>query len=294
LRGGINIWVDDEKLIPGTSLWIKDIEHAIIGASAVVVLLSPYANESQWVLKEIRFAEEQGKIIFPVLIRGSKESSIPINLVNHKIIDIRRERDAGLNLLIKGLNQYLIAEQEIERRVITEQIKRDNDRKKESDEAENEFHKKNYAKPIEEASDKKPPSTFKHVIKRLAEWYTGIILACCLFVLLVREPAGTGPSKYLPIQAICGIVVGGLISLYQRNLLKSHHLLANTWFVFNLVLFSAAWVPGWVIFIANNNTYTSSVALVVEKSNDIIIAWLFFNCLISPWIFLKIFKGEKG
>jgi hypothetical protein len=293
LREGINIWVDNEKLIPGTPLWIKEIEHAIIGASAIVVLLSPIANESQWVLKEIRFAEEHGKIIFPVLIRGSEASSIPIDLVNHKIIDIRYERDTGLNQLITGLNQYLITRQEIERRIVIEQTKRDNERKKGSDEAENELQNVNYDKPIAEASHEKPPSSFKHVLKRIAEWYTGIIFCYLLLVLLMTVPADTSPSIYLPKQAIFGFVIGVLIGLYQRNLLKSHRLFANIWFVINSILFSAIWVPGWIVFLTNNSIYTSSVASVVEQSNNIIVAWVILNCLVSPWIFLKIFIEEK-
>ncbi len=40
-KHGISVWVDNEKLVPGTPIWEEEIEKAIISAGAVVVLLSP-------------------------------------------------------------------------------------------------------------------------------------------------------------------------------------------------------------------------------------------------------------
>ena len=38
---GINVWVDNEKLVPGTPIWEVEIEKAIKNAAAVVIILSP-------------------------------------------------------------------------------------------------------------------------------------------------------------------------------------------------------------------------------------------------------------
>lgn len=48
-KRGINAWVDTENLIPGSPAWEREIERSIRGASGVIVLLSPDANDSQWV-----------------------------------------------------------------------------------------------------------------------------------------------------------------------------------------------------------------------------------------------------
>ena len=40
-KQGVNVWVDNEKLIPGTPIWEEEIEKAIKAAKAVVVVMSP-------------------------------------------------------------------------------------------------------------------------------------------------------------------------------------------------------------------------------------------------------------
>jgi hypothetical protein len=65
LRGrGINIWVDIENLI-GSPAWEREIERSIRGAEGIIVLLSPDSNNSEWVRREISFAEDNEKRIFP-------------------------------------------------------------------------------------------------------------------------------------------------------------------------------------------------------------------------------------
>ena len=60
-KKGINVWVDNEKLVPGTPSWEVKIEKGIRTAEAVVVLLSPDSNASVWVRREISFAERYHK-----------------------------------------------------------------------------------------------------------------------------------------------------------------------------------------------------------------------------------------
>src|SRR6266498_5898044 len=103
---GINVWVDIENLIPGSPAWEREIERAIRGATGSIVLLSPNANNSEWVRREISFAEENEKSIFPVLIHGDEDDSIPLRLSDHQRVDLRRNFDGGLDELANALQEH--------------------------------------------------------------------------------------------------------------------------------------------------------------------------------------------
>ena len=104
---GINVWVDNEKLVPGTPIWEEEIEKAIISAGAIVVLLSPDSKKSPWVRREISYAEDNGKRIFPVLVAGDEKNAIPIRLTNYQRIDLRQNEEASLNSLSIAISFYL-------------------------------------------------------------------------------------------------------------------------------------------------------------------------------------------
>ena len=114
---GIIAWVDNENLIPGTPIWEEEIEKAIMSAGAVVVLLSPDSKSSPWVRREISYAEDHAKRIFPILIAGNEKSSIPIRLTIHQRIDVRQNEEKGLISLSTSLSNYLgeLARHESER-----------------------------------------------------------------------------------------------------------------------------------------------------------------------------------
>src|SRR5215218_8718473 len=108
LRGrGINVWVDIEHLIPGSPAWEREIERSIRGAAGIIVLLSPDSNNSEWVRREISFAEQNEKRIFPVLIRGEEDDSIPLRLSSHQRVDLRRHFHQGLDELADALADHL-------------------------------------------------------------------------------------------------------------------------------------------------------------------------------------------
>jgi hypothetical protein len=104
---GIKVWVDNEKLVPGTPIWEVEIEKAIKGASAVIVILSPDSKDSVWVRREISYAEQYSKRIFPVMARGDEDSSITLRLITRQYVDIRNNEDIGLNSLNSALLFYL-------------------------------------------------------------------------------------------------------------------------------------------------------------------------------------------
>ena len=106
-KQGINVWVDNEKLVPGTPIWEAEIEKAIVSAGANIVLLSPDSKNSPWVRREIGYAEDNGKRIFPVLVAGDERTAVPIRLTSHQRIDIRLNETIGLNALCAALSFYL-------------------------------------------------------------------------------------------------------------------------------------------------------------------------------------------
>jgi len=104
---GINVWVDIENLIPGSPTWEREIERSIRGAAGFIVLLSPESNNSEWVRREISFAEGNKKRIFPVLIHGNENDSVPLRLSSHQRVDIHRNMDKGMDELASALNNFL-------------------------------------------------------------------------------------------------------------------------------------------------------------------------------------------
>ena len=111
---GFKIWVDNEKLIPGTAAWEESIENAINNAFIIIVVLSPDSKSSEWVRREITYADQFNKRIFPVLVRGAEESSLPIRLITRQYIDLRSDEEAGLDALSSAIKFYIEEKQTLE------------------------------------------------------------------------------------------------------------------------------------------------------------------------------------
>lgn len=108
LRGrGLNVWVDVENLIPGSPAWEREIERSIRGAAGLIVLLSPASNNSEWVRREISFAEQNEKRIFPVLVDGDEDDAVPLRLASHQWVDLRKHFHIGIEDLANALNDHL-------------------------------------------------------------------------------------------------------------------------------------------------------------------------------------------
>src|SRR5512138_1337521 len=78
---GFKVWVDNERLIPGTAIWEEEIEKAIKAANIVIVVMSPDSKNSEWVRREISLADQYRKYILPILVSGDEDSSITLRLV---------------------------------------------------------------------------------------------------------------------------------------------------------------------------------------------------------------------
>lgn len=99
-EAGLNIWTD-ESLVPGTPSWKNTIEEAIQNTLTLVVLLSPDAKHSDWIEKEIEYAQACNVTIVPVLIRGVDEiSAVPFELINVQRLDFRQNFEDGILHLI--------------------------------------------------------------------------------------------------------------------------------------------------------------------------------------------------
>ena len=105
-KKALKVWVDNENLIPGTPVWEEEIENAIKRAYAVVAILSPDSESSEWVRREITYSDRYLKRVFPILVRGDEDSSIPIRLITRQFVDIRSNEEVGLNSLSTAIAFY--------------------------------------------------------------------------------------------------------------------------------------------------------------------------------------------
>lgn len=103
---GFAVWTD-EGIEPGTPSWKIAIEEALLNTTSVVVLLSPSASQSKWVRNELDFAETHRKRIFPMMVRGDAEQSVPFGFTTYQWIDIRDKKqfETGLASLKTTLHK---------------------------------------------------------------------------------------------------------------------------------------------------------------------------------------------
>ncbi|MBX3063402.1 MAG: PD40 domain-containing protein [Anaerolineae bacterium] len=68
---GLVVWMDEKQIAPSARWW-PTIKQNIARASAMIVIMSPNSEESEWVEREILVAEDPDnrKTIFPVLLAG--------------------------------------------------------------------------------------------------------------------------------------------------------------------------------------------------------------------------------
>jgi hypothetical protein len=99
-QAGYVPWWDVADLRGGQA-WAAEIEKHVRECSAMIVVLSPEANRSEWVHKETLKAAELRKQIIPVMWR---ESEVPITLVDRHFVDFRRNYADGLGSLLQALS----------------------------------------------------------------------------------------------------------------------------------------------------------------------------------------------
>lgn len=86
-RRGLEVWRDDEEILPGDN-WASTIGEALKKSHAMVVLISPKSMQSKYVRSEIQYAlgelsyEER---LFPVLVEETP--SVPWILSKFRILN---------------------------------------------------------------------------------------------------------------------------------------------------------------------------------------------------------------
>lgn len=132
--GGAVIWTD-EYLKPHTPEWESAIEQAIGESRGLVIICSPESKNSKWVRIELKWADIKGLDIFPFLISGTEETSIPTSLITHQYIDAREDTIGKIPILVDSVKErfgiigieelqaeirYLTAQLNIERQRVTD------------------------------------------------------------------------------------------------------------------------------------------------------------------------------
>ena len=99
--GGLSVWMDTASMTGGER-WTQEIESAIQNAPSVVVAVSPSSNESIWVRREVLYAQQLGKRIFPVLV---EQAPLPAPLIDLNALALHEDFAAGLDRLLTNLRE---------------------------------------------------------------------------------------------------------------------------------------------------------------------------------------------
>ena len=102
----LSVWTD-ENLEPGTDNWEQAIVDIMKKSGCLAVVLSPDAERSRWVGRELAMAETHKLRIFPILARGDERSAIPIRLISHQWVDIRHNHNEGIEKLVTTIRNHL-------------------------------------------------------------------------------------------------------------------------------------------------------------------------------------------
>lgn len=96
---GATVWLDQLAIRPGQQ-WDREVEQALDSCSAVVIILSPAAVQSDHVMDEVAYGLREGKTVIPVLLQQCR---IPLQLVRLNRIDFTVDYDKGLKILCSAL-----------------------------------------------------------------------------------------------------------------------------------------------------------------------------------------------
>ncbi|UZA68214.1 toll/interleukin-1 receptor domain-containing protein [Pseudomonas viridiflava] len=112
LRKRTSLWIDRWELRAGDSI-INQVQEAVEGSSALLIMLSKASVESEWCKKELtaglfRELDEKRVVTIPVLLDDCK---IPIFLKDKMYADFRTDFDAGMSALLESVAQFSNSDQ---------------------------------------------------------------------------------------------------------------------------------------------------------------------------------------
>lgn len=102
---GARIWLDFERLVPGTVDWESSIRDGINSADYVLYLASPSARQSAYTNAEIILAQQHAKRIIPIWVDGEHfVDAAPLSLSGIQYLDARGNRfEEALEKLTQAL-----------------------------------------------------------------------------------------------------------------------------------------------------------------------------------------------
>ncbi|MDX1993437.1 MAG: TIR domain-containing protein [bacterium] len=86
---GLPVWIDEQ--IEHGDQWFNEIHEAIKSCAAFLVVMSPSAEASEWVQKEVLLAKRYKKPIFPLLLSGEEFAL----LIDIQFADVRQGQMPG-------------------------------------------------------------------------------------------------------------------------------------------------------------------------------------------------------
>ncbi len=106
-ENGISCWMAPVS-IPGGSSYAAEITQAIRGAKVFVLILSPKAQESKWVGKEVDMAINEGKLILPFMIEQCELlDDFRFYLTNVQYYEAYENKAQALEMLIRDIKKAL-------------------------------------------------------------------------------------------------------------------------------------------------------------------------------------------
>lgn len=99
--GGLDIWSDRELDLGG--VWLTEISIAISRSQAVILLATPDALASKWVMREVGAAQTLGIPVVPLLAEGARYSDLPVNLAGINGVDLADGYEESVTMIVSGL-----------------------------------------------------------------------------------------------------------------------------------------------------------------------------------------------
>jgi hypothetical protein len=97
----MDIWSDRELDLGGR--WLTEISVAISQSRALILLASPAALASKWVMREVDAAQTLGIPVVPLLAEGARYSDLPVNLAGINGVDLADGYEESVAMIVAGL-----------------------------------------------------------------------------------------------------------------------------------------------------------------------------------------------
>lgn len=101
VAGGVDIWSDRELGLGGS--WITQVSRALSRSYAIVLLASPAALVSKWVMREVHAAQTLGLRLVPLLTGGARFSDLPPSLAGINGVDLGEGYEESVRVVVSAL-----------------------------------------------------------------------------------------------------------------------------------------------------------------------------------------------